>query len=220
MIKGAIFDLDGTLIDSMPMWTSLAEDFLRELGKEPEENLTYKFKTMTLAESAQYYIDNYGVEYSVKEIIDMVQKRIAEFYVEKVPVKDGVKSFLESLKQSGMKMCIATVTPCALARPALQRLGLLDYFTCVYSASDVGMNKENPEFFRRVSEDFGLAQKETAVFEDSYHSLKTANSLGYYCVAVFDRCETKQEELKSVCNLYLNDLTDFEIFRCNVETGF
>ena len=212
MIKGAIFDLDGTLIDSMPMWTSLAGNYLRDLGKEPRENLTEKFKTFTLEQSAQYYRDHYGVEQSVEEIVQGAMKKAADFFENKVPLKSGVYEFLHKLNDAGVKMCVATMTPSPLAKPALRRNGVLDLFTGVYSASDIGINKEDPAFFRRVLEDFGTKAGETVMFEDSYNSLRTARAAGLICAGVIDSCEKNQEGLESVSHIYPVDFTDYETF--------
>ncbi len=110
MIKGAIFDLDGTLLDSMSIWDTIGRDYLRSLGIEPKENLAETFKTFTLEQSAEYYRTHYGVTLSVDEIIYGVNGMIEDFYRDTVPLKKGAAKFLESLFRSGVKMCIATVT--------------------------------------------------------------------------------------------------------------
>ena len=98
MIKGAIFDLDGTLVDSMFIWDTFGEDYLRTLGKEPKENLTETFKTFTLEQAAEYYREHYGVTLSVGEIVDGVNDMVAELYRTKVALKKGVLEFLRDLQ--------------------------------------------------------------------------------------------------------------------------
>ena len=110
MIKGAIFDFDGTLVDSMFIWDTFGEDYLRTLGKAPKENLTETFKTFTLEQAAEYYRAHYGVTLSVGEIVDGVNKMVAEIYRTKVTLKSGVLEFLRDLQGKGVKMCVATVT--------------------------------------------------------------------------------------------------------------
>jgi len=107
MIKGAIFDLDGTILDSMFIWDTIGEDYLRSLGIEPKENLKETFKTFTLEQAAEYYRENYGVTLSVDEIIDGVNKMVERYYAETVKLKPGIEVFLEKLKAKGVKMCIA-----------------------------------------------------------------------------------------------------------------
>ena len=94
MIKGAIFDFDGTLVDSMFIWDTFGEDYLRTLGKEPRENLTETFKTFTLEQAAEYYREHYGVTLSVGEIVDGVNEMVSEIYRTKVTLKSGVLEFI------------------------------------------------------------------------------------------------------------------------------
>ena len=107
MLKGAIFDLDGTLLDSMFIWDTIGEDYLRTLGKEPHENLKEAFMTLTLEEAAEYYREHYGVTLSVKEIVDGVNAMVEGIYRTKVTPKSGVTDYLRLLKDNGVKMCIA-----------------------------------------------------------------------------------------------------------------
>ena len=122
MLKGAIFDLDGTILDSMFIWDTIGEDYLRSLGKEPKENLKETFKAFTLEQAAKYYRENYGVVLSVNEIVDGVNKMVERYYAETVKLKPGIEVFLEKLKAKGVKMCIATVTDKPLVETALARL--------------------------------------------------------------------------------------------------
>ena len=122
MIKGAIFDFDGTLVDSMFIWDTFGEDYLRTLGKDPKENLTETFKTFTLEQAAEYYREHYGVTLSVEEIVDGVNRMIEGLYKSTVPLKKGVAEFLAGLSKAGVRMCVATVTDKYLVEAALTRL--------------------------------------------------------------------------------------------------
>ena len=97
MIKGAIFDLDGTLIDSMFIWDTIGEDYLKSLGKEPKENLAEAFRTFTLEQAAEYYRNNYGIRLSIKEITEGINNMVAEIYRTRVVLKPGVSDFLKRL---------------------------------------------------------------------------------------------------------------------------
>ena len=114
MIKGAIFDLDGTLIDSMFIWDTIGEDYLKSFGINPKENLVEVFKTFTLEQAAEYYLNHYHIKLSAKEIVEGINNMVAERYHTKVALKPGVSDFLKRLKGLGIKMCVATVTDLSL----------------------------------------------------------------------------------------------------------
>ena len=120
MIKGAIFDLDGTLVDSMFIWDTFGEDYLKTLGIETKENLAETFKTFTLEQAAEYYRKHYNVKLSVDEIVDSINHTVAEIYQTKVNLKPGVKAFLKRLHKRGVKMCVATVTDRIVAEDVLK----------------------------------------------------------------------------------------------------
>ena len=212
MLKGAIFDLDGTILDSMFIWDTIGEDYLRSLGKEPKENLKETFKTFTLEQAAHYYIENYGVTLSVDEIIDGVNKMVERYYAETVPLKPGIEVFLEKLKVKGVKICIATVTDKPLVEVALDRLGVRDYFSEIFTCASVGHSKEEPHIYRAAQKHLGTSKGETVVFEDALHALKTAKADGFVTAGVFDIHEENQAELKTTADHYIKDYAEFDKF--------
>lgn len=212
MLKGAVFDLDGTILDSMFIWDTIGEDYLRCLGKEPKENLKETFKTFSLKQAAEYYRENYGVTMSVSEIIDGVNKMVERYYTETVPLKSGVKVFLEKLKANDVKMCIATVTDRHLVEAALNRLGVRDYFSEIFTCASVGHSKEEPHIYREAQKHLGTDRNETAVFEDALYALKTAKSDGFITVGVYDIHEENQAELKTTADHYIEDYSEFDKF--------
>ena len=209
MIKGAIFDFDGTLVDSMFIWDTFGEDYLRTLGKEPKENLTETFKTFTLEQAAEYYREHYGVSLSVGEIVDGVNEMVAEIYRTKVALKDGVREFLEALKSQGVKMCVATVTDRPIVEDVLCNLGIRDFFTEIFTCAEVGYNKETPHIYRVALEALGTKKDETVVFEDALHALKTAKNDGFPVAAVYDKHETRQIEMRAEADYYISDYKNF-----------
>ena len=208
MIKGAIFDFDGTLVDSMFIWDTFGEDYLRTLGKEPKENLTEAFKTFTLEQAAEYYREHYGVTLSVNEIVDGVNEMVTKLYKTKVTLKDGVREFLEALKSQGVKMCVATVTDRPIVEDVLNRLGIRDFFFEIFTCAEVGYNKETPHIYRAALEVLGTKKDETVVFEDALHALITAKKDGFRVAAVYDRHERNQTQMKENGDYYI---TDFKI---------
>ncbi len=208
MLKGAIFDFDGTLVDSMFIWDTIGEDYLRALGKEPHEDLKETFMTLTLEEAAEYYRQHYGVKLTVKEIVDGVNSMVEGIYRTKVVLKPGILDYLHWLKENGVKMCVATVTDRYLVEETLERLGILHYFSEVFTCAEVGYGKDKPIIYRKALEHLGTSKGDTFVFEDSLFALKTAKTDGFTTVGVYDRHENRQDELKSLANYYIRDFAD------------
>ena len=211
MIKGAIFDFDGTLVDSMFIWDTFGEDYLRTLGKEPRENITETFKTFTLEQAAEYYREHYGVALSVNEIVDGVNEMVAKLYRTKVTLKDGVREYLEALKSQGVKMCVATVTDRPIVEDVLCNLGIRDFFTEIFTCAEVGYNKETPHIYRVALEALGAKKDETVVFEDALHALITAKKDGFKVAAVYDRHERHQTQMKENGDYYITNYETVKI---------
>ena len=209
MIKGAIFDLDGTLLDSMFIWENIGEEYLKSMGIEPKENLRETFKTFTLTQSAEYFRENYGVTLSVSEIINDIYNMVSRIYKTKVTLKPGVSEFLNRLHKNGVKMCIATLTDKSVAEAVLRRLNVSDYFCGIFCADDVGSGKETPELYLHALKHLGTKISETVVFEDVLHAVLTAKNAGFKTASVFDRYEPRQKELLDISDYYISDFESF-----------
>lgn len=208
MIKGAIFDLDGTLLDSMFIWDTIGEEYLRSLGKEPHEDLKETFMTLTLEEAAEYYREHYGVTLSVKEIVDGVNAMVEQTYRTKVTLKPGIAEYLAWLKENGVRMCVATVTDRYLVEETLERLGVRHYFSEIFTCAEVGFGKDKPIIYQKALEHLETEKRDTYVFEDMLFALNTAKTDGFPTVGVYDRHEVHQDELKGLADYYIFDFTD------------
>ena len=208
MIKGAIFDLDGTLLDSMFIWDTIGEEYLRSLGKEPHEDLKETFMTLTLEEAAEYYREHYGVTLSVKEIVDGVNVMVEQTYRTKVTLKPGIAEYLAWLKENGVRMCVATATDRYLVEETLERLGVRHYFSEIFTCAEVGFGKDKPVIYQKALEHLETEKRDTYVFEDMLFALNTAKTDGFPTVGVYDRHEEYQDELKELSDYYVLDFTD------------
>jgi HAD superfamily hydrolase (TIGR01509 family) len=208
--KGAIFDLDGTLLDTMPFWENLGTEYLKQKGYNSPKNLNEILKTMSLSQSAKYFKEEYSISSSEDEIIREIIGLIESQYRLKVPLKASVIPFLDRLYKNNIKMCIATATDHALAKAALERLDAAKYFEFILTCSEVGMGKDNPKFFLNALELLKTPKYETIVFEDALHAIKSAKEAGFSVVAVYDRSShEEQEEIKSIADVYLNSFEDW-----------
>ena len=218
MVKGAIFDLDGTLIDSMFIWDAFGEDYLKSFGIEAKENLAEVFKTFTLEQAAEYYRNHYNIKLSVKEIVEGINDMVAEIYRTKVVLKPGISDFLKSLQTAGVKMCVATVTDKPIVEDVLKRLNIYEYFSGIFTCAEVGYNKETPEIYREALKHLGTEKTETVVFEDVFHALKTAKKDGFKIAAVYDSHEPRQKEMKEISDYYITDFDSF-CFKTKIKTA-
>lgn len=212
MLRGAIFDLDGTLLASMPLWNSFGARYLKALGKEPHEDLTETFRTFTLEQAAVYYQTHYDIALSVEEIVSGANRMIEQYYRSEVQLKSGAAEFLQELTEQGMKLCIATVTDRSLTEMSLERLGVRHFFVKIFTAAELGCDKTTPALYRAAQRYLNTEKAETVIFEDAYHAVRTAREDRFPTVAVFDGSEPQQEELRRIADCYLADLEHTEAF--------
>ena len=149
-IKGAIFDLDGTLLDTMPFWEDLGAEYLRQKGYTPPKNINETLKTMSLDQGASYLKKTCSLPESEEVIVREIISLIEDLYRFRVPLKAHVVPFLQRLSENRVKMCIATATDHALAKAALERLEVIEYFQFIFTCREAGLGKDQPEFFLKV----------------------------------------------------------------------
>jgi len=210
--KGAIFDLDGTLLDSMPFWENVGTEYLKQKGHNPPDSVNKILKTMSLAQSARYFRENYFISQNENEIIKEVIGLIEKKYLLDIPLKPSVVPFLCELHKNNVKMCVATASDHDLAKAALERLGVAKFFKFIFTCSDAGMGKDSPEFFVKAVKKLKIPKHETIVFEDALHAIKSAKAAGLCVAAVYDSSShEEQEQIKSTADFYLNSFKDWRI---------
>ncbi len=212
MIKGFIFDMDGTLIDSVPVINTVDEKYLREHGVEPKPEILRKLMTMNYAEAVSYFHENVEPEKSPEQIFSELKEQIVYEYLNNIPAKDGVKEFLERAGKKNIKMCVATVTDKTLAAAVLKRAGILEYFSFIITTDELATTKHEPLIFDRSAEMLELGKDEVLIFEDSLYCIETAVNAGYKVAAVYDEAsECNAEKIKKLSSVYLENINDFDL---------
>lgn len=209
-IDGAIFDMDGTLLDSMFIWDTAGEQYLRSRGIEPGENVDEILKGMSLYQAARYCQTEFGLTDSTDAIIDGVNDMIQHFYTDEVLPKTGVPQFLAELKKRQVKMCVATATDRYLVEAALTRTGLLSYFGEIFTCGIVGHGKDEPDIYHAAHRFLQTPKPNTWVFEDALYAVRTAKRAGYRVVGVFDRSEGHADEIRALADLYIRSFEETE----------
>ena len=211
-LKCAIFDFDGTLFDSMFIWDSVGEIYLHSLGKEPKPSMREDVRVLSLYQSACYFKEEYEINLSVDEIMTGINRTIEHFYIYEVQPKEGVVSFLNKMKQQRISMCIATALERYQIEAALQRCKMEHLFDAIFTCTEVGHGKDEPEIFRRAMEYFGANRNNTVVFEDAIHAVQTAKRDDFKVIAVFDNSEKRQTEIQELCDCYISNFEQTEQF--------
>ena len=191
-LQSAIFDMDGTLLDSMHIWNSLASDLLRSMGVEPAPDLGDRLMLMTFRDGAALCKEEYHLSESVEEIMDLTKDRVRSFYEQEVQAKPGVEKFLSLLKMEGVWMYVATNTDRDLVEAALKHTGLEGYFRGILTCAEVGVGK-----------------KDTVIFEDALHAIQTAKAAGFRVCGVYDpSAEDDQEAIQSLSDYYIRSFEE------------
>ncbi|WP_373211861.1 HAD family hydrolase [Ruminococcus sp. 5_1_39BFAA] len=208
-MRGAIFDVDGTLLDSMPIWMDAGARYLKALGLVPEEGLGDKLFSMTMTEGADYLNHAYGLQKEPSRIITEINAIVEEFYFGEAPLKPGAMELLGQMRAAGMKLSVATSTDHHLIEGAFRRLGILEYFSGIFTCSQVGAGKDKPLIYEMAAQAMGTAPAETCVLEDALHALVTAKKAGFFTIGIYDEASAaKQEELQKEADLYGKSLSD------------
>lgn len=211
MIKGAIFDVDGTLLDSMEIWEDVGIRYLDSIGVEAEADLGTVLFTMSIQEGAVYVKEHYHLSQEPEEIVQGVLDIISNYYKESAPLKKGAVQLLERLDKSNIAMTVASSNNKEEIEMAFERLGIAKYFSRIFTCEEVGAGKTKPDIYLRAAEYLGTRPEETMVFEDVIHAIRTAKQAGFRVVGIYDEASKKdQEEIQREADWYCREWTELE----------
>lgn len=211
-IKGAIFDVDGVLLDSLGFWKDLGKRYLIHMGKMPEEGLSEILFPMSLEQGADYLNKEYALNMTREDVIAGIENMLRDFYFYEVKSKPGALELVNVLKAAGCRMIAATESPRGHVERALARNGILDSLEGVLTCSEIGSSKHSPRIYDVAAAALGTKKEETWVFEDSLYGLKTAAGAGYHTVGVYDKHgDPNQKKLKKISDVYVRNMRDLLI---------
>lgn len=185
-MKGAIFDLDGTLIDSTGVWKQIDIDFLGARGFDVPDDYAAYIAPLGVEETAGYTKKRFGLADTVDDIIKEWYDMALDAYSYKIRLKSGVEKYLAKLKNKGIKLSIATASDLRLVVPVLKNNKILDLFENITTIKEVKRGKGFPDIYIKSADKMNLKPEECAVFEDIIQGVKGAKSGGFYTIGVHD----------------------------------
>jgi HAD superfamily hydrolase (TIGR01509 family) len=188
----AIFDLDGTLADSMHAWDHICRDWLAAKKITAQNCLEKDIERMTLTQSAEYVIRTYGMAIEPPRIIAEWEAMVIRQYKETIPLKDGAAEFVRALAAAGMKLAIATSCFPAACEAVLCRHGIRDCFSVIVYADEVNRDKTFPDLYLAAAQRLGIAPEACIVFEDFPPALSGIRAAGMGLAAVYDESSADQ----------------------------
>lgn len=197
--KGVVFDMDGTLIDSMPMWRTLDMEYIGRYGIHPDMEFHHQVATMTLIQAANFIKEQFDIPKTAEEIFDDFQNMVIEEYRDTIPLKPYAYELVKWMKRDGYKVAVATANEIHLSEMVLKRTGLMADVDTIVSCTMAGASKESPAVYKLACENMQIAPDECVIFEDSLRAMYTAKKAGYVTVAVYD--DVAKDSWEEICRI-------------------
>jgi len=195
-----IFDMDGTILDSMPVWKNVDEIYLGSHNIIPPPDYKKVIAPLTLPECAEYF-RSLGVDKENKCIISDIIALVKAEYENNIQLKPGMHKLLHKLFLKEKTICLLTTSDKSYAIPALKRLGIYKYFNAVYTSTGLGLDKRTPQIYKTVCSKYGIPPENTAVYEDTLFAVRSAKGAGCHVVAVYDEAASGDwDEIKNTAD--------------------
>ena len=218
-MKSIIFYLDGTLLDSMPIWADIYRRFLAELGIDPPADISEAIKAMTVPQAADYMIRRFALDLTPEQVTERVGMLAAKAYREELPLKAGAEDILREANRRGIPCALASITYPELLHAAVNRLGIAPYFQAIVTPEDGFSGKHDPAIYLHTAKLLHTAPAETLVCEDAFYAAKTAKDAGFPVLGILDpTAKAEWERMRAICDRTAYDWTElmtapfFQIF--------
>ncbi len=185
-IKAIIFDLDGTLVDSMWIWKQIDIDFLEKRGIALPDDLQKEIEGMSFTETANYFISRFGLKEPLESIQDEWNDMAKIFYGSRIPLKEYAKQLIEYASTNQIKLGIGTSNSRELLEEVTRAHAIHTYFESMRTSCEVAKGKPSPDIFLKVAEDLGVSPEQCLVFEDTHAGVLAAKNAGMKVIAVYD----------------------------------
>lgn len=207
-----IFDMDGTLVDSMGIWEDIDREFFKERNMPYPEDLTKNIAGLSMTETADYFLDNFDIKETRQELIDIWNEMAMEDYATKIPLRDGAMDFLKYLKKNGYKTALATSNSRELVEACFESHGLNDYISVIVASGEVPHGKPAPDVFLKAASLLDSDPKDCIVFEDVLQGIQAGKSAGMKVCCVDDKySKDDYEAKKELADYYINTYYDLDV---------
>lgn len=204
-----IFDLDGSLVDSMWIWRDIDIAYLGRFGIPLPSNLQLEIEGMSFSETAIYFKERFQLPDTLEQIKSDWNAMAWDKYMHEVPLKPGISGFLDGCRQRGIKLGIATSNSRELVENIAEVHGLHDYFSCIMTACDVKKGKPAPDIYLAVAKELGVMPNRCLVFEDIIPGIQAGKNAGMEVCAVEDAYSRAcKDEKTALADYYIEDFHD------------
>lgn len=202
--QGVIFDLDGTLIDSLSLWNDIDVAFFKKYNMDVPSSYNKKIQHMNFEQMAEFTIKEYNLNTTIDEVISFWNSFAINEYKNVIKTKPYVKEYLQLLKNNNVKISLATTNQKEIFYSCLVSNNIEKYFDFILNVNDLKTSKSEPKIYLEAAKKMNLKVEDTLVFEDLLLPIKTAKKAGFKVIAVDDKHNySNREEIKSNCDYYL-----------------
>ena len=204
--KGAIFDLDGTLIDSMKVWEKIDRDFLKKRNIDIPLDYIERITSMSFDDVAKYTIERFSLNEKKEDLIKEWNEMAIYEYGNNIELKPNAKKYLYKLKSKNIKIGLATTSPRELYEPVLKNNGIYDLFDTCVSIEDVKRDKNYPDIYILTAKKLGVSLEECIGFEDILVGARTMKKAGIKVIGVYDESSSHEAyKIKKICDKFIYD---------------
>ncbi len=207
-VKGIIFDLDGTLIDSLSIWSEIDDKFLGERGYTVPSDYAEKTAHLGFKKMAEYTINRFNLKEDVETVCKIWMDMAREAYMREVKTKEYVKDFLDMCKERGYKLAVASAGDYSLFVPCLKANGIYDYFDEFLTVKEIDSTKNEPKIYLELAKRMSLKPEEIIVFEDIACALNSAASANFKTICVFDKHNVEDHKNIKRVDMHINSFKE------------
>lgn len=208
-MKAAIFDMDGTLIDSMKQWRTLNVQFVRSHGITPTREQEEEMFSLTGRKAVDYYKETFGIEADFGDLLKKACAGMLKAYSEGMPLKPGADAYLRRLRKRGVRCVVCSASPSNLVLIALNRMNLVCDLDLIYSTELIGGHKGDPAFYDRLCAMIGEKKEDCVMFEDALYAMEGARAAGLGVIGITDDTNRiVREQMAAVCDRVIDSFDE------------